>query len=231
MVSIWGIKAKQAYAKKTCIRLLFILHQPPIVLNCLGWKLLYGYPASGRLLLRRKPYEIQSDHWKARYHRAWCRRQDCRDSVLSHRPCHKTGFFEIHENLKAYKPKDITPTADENGVSNEEPESARELRRFTDYLAEQVDTAFGAGTAELIRIRWSSTLFCVLLSEFSLNISKAAIPQLKMKYRGFWLIIRCIVHSIFQKASASLPAWLPPCNISAVGANWVCLFADVSSSV
>jgi len=39
-------------------------------------------------------------------------------------------FYQTYENLKNYKPK--------------------ELRRFTDFLGEQIDGIFGAGTAKLI---------------------------------------------------------------------------------
>lgn len=59
-------------------------------------------------------------------------------------------FYEAYENLKNYKPKEITPVVDENGVSNAELENARELKRFTDFLGEQVDGIYGAGTAELL---------------------------------------------------------------------------------
>lgn len=59
-------------------------------------------------------------------------------------------FYEAYENLKNYKPKEITPTTDENGVSNIELENARELKRFTDFLGEQVDGIYGAGTGALL---------------------------------------------------------------------------------
>ncbi len=59
-------------------------------------------------------------------------------------------FYEAYENLKSYKPEEITPATDENGVSNIELENARELKRFTDFLAEQVDGIFGDGTSELL---------------------------------------------------------------------------------
>lgn len=59
-------------------------------------------------------------------------------------------FYEAYENLKNYKPKEISPTTDENGVSNVELENTRELKRFTDFLAEQVDGIYGAGTAALL---------------------------------------------------------------------------------
>ena len=59
-------------------------------------------------------------------------------------------FYEAYENLKNYKPKEITPVVDENGVSNAGLENARELRRFTEFLGEQVDGIYGAGTAKLL---------------------------------------------------------------------------------
>ncbi len=59
-------------------------------------------------------------------------------------------FYEAYENLKGYKAKEFVPTTDENGVSNAKLENTRELRRFTDFLAEQVDGIFGDGTAELL---------------------------------------------------------------------------------
>lgn len=59
-------------------------------------------------------------------------------------------FYETYENLKNYKPKEIVPVVDENGVSNAELENTRELKRFTDFLGEQVDGIYGAGTATLL---------------------------------------------------------------------------------
>ncbi len=59
-------------------------------------------------------------------------------------------FYEAYENLKGFKVKEFVPTTDENGVSNAKLENTRELRRFTDFLAEQVDGIFGDGTAELL---------------------------------------------------------------------------------
>ena len=59
-------------------------------------------------------------------------------------------FYQTYENLKNYKPKEIKVEVDENGVSNAELESARELRRFTDFLGEQVDGIYGEGTAKLL---------------------------------------------------------------------------------
>lgn len=62
----------------------------------------------------------------------------------------RQDFFEIYEELKAYKPREITPVIDENGVSNIELEEARELKRLTDFVAERVDRVFGEGTSKII---------------------------------------------------------------------------------
>lgn len=62
----------------------------------------------------------------------------------------RQDFFEIYEELKAYKPKEITPVIDENGVSNIELEETRELKRLTDFVAERVDRVFGKGTSKII---------------------------------------------------------------------------------
>lgn len=59
-------------------------------------------------------------------------------------------FYQTYENLKNYKPKEVKNVVDENGVSSAELENAKELRRFTDFLGEQIDGIFGAGTAKLI---------------------------------------------------------------------------------
>lgn len=59
-------------------------------------------------------------------------------------------FYQTYENLKNYKPNDIKVKVDENGVSNAELENAKELRRFTDFLGEQVDGIYGDGTAKLL---------------------------------------------------------------------------------
>lgn len=59
-------------------------------------------------------------------------------------------FYQVYENLKNYKPKDIKVTVDKNGVSNTELENAKELRRFTEFLGEQVDGIYGEGTAKLL---------------------------------------------------------------------------------
>lgn len=62
----------------------------------------------------------------------------------------RQDFFEIYEEMKAYKPREIVPVVDENGVSNADIEAARELKRFTDFVAERVDRVFGAGTSALL---------------------------------------------------------------------------------
>lgn len=62
----------------------------------------------------------------------------------------RQDFFEIYEELKAYKPREITPVVDENGVSNVELEEAREMKRLADFVAERVDRVFGSGTADII---------------------------------------------------------------------------------
>ena len=62
----------------------------------------------------------------------------------------RQDFFEIYEEMKAYKPREIAPVIDENGVSNIELEEARELTRFTNFVAERVDRVFGAGTSALL---------------------------------------------------------------------------------
>lgn len=59
-------------------------------------------------------------------------------------------FYQTYENLKNYKPKEIVPIVDKNGVSSAELENTKELRRFTDFLGEQIDGIFVAGTAKLI---------------------------------------------------------------------------------
>lgn len=59
-------------------------------------------------------------------------------------------FYQTYENLKNYKLKEIVPVVDKNGVSSAELENTKELRRFTDFLGEQIDGIFGAGTAKLI---------------------------------------------------------------------------------
>lgn len=62
----------------------------------------------------------------------------------------RQDFFEIYEEMKAYKPREIVPIVDENGVSNVELEETCELMRFTDFVAERVDRVFGVGTSEII---------------------------------------------------------------------------------
>lgn len=59
-------------------------------------------------------------------------------------------FYQTYENLKNYKPKEVKNVVDENGVSSAELENTKELHRFTDFLGEQIDGIFGAGTAKLI---------------------------------------------------------------------------------
>lgn len=59
-------------------------------------------------------------------------------------------FYQTYENLKNYKPKEVVAVADENGVSSAELENAKELRRFTEFLGEQVDSIYGAGTSKLL---------------------------------------------------------------------------------
>lgn len=59
-------------------------------------------------------------------------------------------FYQTYENLKNYKPNDIIVKVDENGVSNTELENAKELRRFTEFLGEQVDGIYGEGTAKIL---------------------------------------------------------------------------------
>lgn len=59
-------------------------------------------------------------------------------------------FYQTYENLKNYKPKEFVPVVDKNGVSSAELENTKELRRFSDFLGEQIDGIFGVGTAKLI---------------------------------------------------------------------------------
>lgn len=59
-------------------------------------------------------------------------------------------FYQTYENLKDYKPKEFKVVVDKNGVSNAELENAKELRRFTEFLGEQVDGIYGAGTTKLL---------------------------------------------------------------------------------
>ena len=47
-------------------------------------------------------------------------------------------FYQTYENLKNYKPNDIKVKVDENGVSNAELENAKELRRYAEFLGEQI---------------------------------------------------------------------------------------------
>lgn len=62
----------------------------------------------------------------------------------------RQAFFDMYEDLKAYKTADITPATDENGVSNVDVEYTRELKRFTDFLAERFDRVFGENSASLV---------------------------------------------------------------------------------
>ena len=59
-------------------------------------------------------------------------------------------FYQTYENLKNYKPNDIKVKVDENGVSNAELENAKELRRFAEFLGEQIDGKYGEGTAKIL---------------------------------------------------------------------------------
>lgn len=59
-------------------------------------------------------------------------------------------FYQTYENLKNYKPKEFKVVVDKNGVSNAELENAKELRRFTEFLGEQVDAIYGEGTAKIL---------------------------------------------------------------------------------
>ena len=59
-------------------------------------------------------------------------------------------FYQTYENLKNYKPNDIKVKVDENGVSNAELENAKELRRFAEFLGEQIDGIYGEGTAKIL---------------------------------------------------------------------------------
>lgn len=59
-------------------------------------------------------------------------------------------FYQTYENLKNYKPREFKIVVDERGVSNAELENAKELRRFTEFLGEQVDGIYGEGTAKIL---------------------------------------------------------------------------------
>ena len=59
-------------------------------------------------------------------------------------------FYQPYENLKNYKPNDIKVKVDENGVSNAELENAKELRRYAEFLGEQIDGIYGEGTAKIL---------------------------------------------------------------------------------
>lgn len=59
-------------------------------------------------------------------------------------------FYQTYENLKNYKPRGFKVVVDKNGVSNAELENAKELRRFAEFLGEQVDGIYGEGTAKIL---------------------------------------------------------------------------------
>ena len=59
-------------------------------------------------------------------------------------------FYQTYENLKNYKPREFKVVVDKNGVSNAELENAKELRRFAEFLGEQVDGIYGEGTAKIL---------------------------------------------------------------------------------
>ena len=59
-------------------------------------------------------------------------------------------FYQTYENLKNYKPKEFKVVVDKNGVSNAELENAKELRRFAEFLGEQVDGIYCEGTAKIL---------------------------------------------------------------------------------
>lgn len=59
-------------------------------------------------------------------------------------------FYQTYENLKNYKPREFKVVVDERGVSNAELENAKELRRFTEFLGEQVDGIYGEGIAKIL---------------------------------------------------------------------------------
>lgn len=91
-------------------------------------------------------------------------------------------FYETYEELKAYKPADITPTTDEIGVSNMELENAREIERFTKFFAERFDGIFGEGTADRLM---DGHTYPLVLSEFmaiAAPFFKKASSQLVAEY-------------------------------------------------
>ena len=59
-------------------------------------------------------------------------------------------FYQTYENLKNYKHRGFKVDVDKNGVSNAELENAKELRRFAEFLGEQVDGIYGEGTAKIL---------------------------------------------------------------------------------
>ena len=66
-------------------------------------------------------------------------------------------FYQTYENLKNYKPRGFKVVVDKNGVSNAELENAKELRRFAEFLGEQVDGIYGEGTAKILTSGRSAT--------------------------------------------------------------------------
>ena len=91
-------------------------------------------------------------------------------------------FYEAYEELKAYKPKDITPKLDKNGVSNAELENARELERFTNFLAERFDGIFGEGTANIVMDGHTDPLELTRFMAEVAHFFKEATQQLVAEY-------------------------------------------------
>jgi len=91
-------------------------------------------------------------------------------------------FYEAYEELKAYKPKDITPKLDKNGVSNAELENARELERFTKFLAERFDGIFGEGTANIVMDGHTDPLELTRFMAEVAHFFKEATQQLVAEY-------------------------------------------------
>ena len=91
-------------------------------------------------------------------------------------------FYEAYEELKAYKPKDITPKLDKNGVSNAELENARELERFTEFLAERFDGIFGEGAANIVMDGHTDPLELTRFMAEVAHFFKEATQQLVAEY-------------------------------------------------
>ena len=91
-------------------------------------------------------------------------------------------FYETYEDLKAYKPADITPTTDEIGVSNIELEEARELERYTKFFAERFDSIFGEGTADIIMDGHTAPLELSRFMAETAHFFKEASSQLISEY-------------------------------------------------